>query len=205
MFDISSEYDFLLGAWHLAYYTPGNYPDGSLSRRMLNFKDWKKDHDQHKSDVISWVNWSTEELKNLDVRFDYIVRALGSNEVSIVKNKALDALGAWLGKQLGASYLPELLLKSKLTKPLNSISLKCDRESELKGSYQLSNIAQDIDLNGKNVLIIDDVTTSGTTLREITDQLTNKWPDVSCYSFCLGRTRRDNNANNSIDISYYFK
>lgn len=200
MIDISNEHYFLSGAWHLAYYTPGYYPTDSLPRKMLNFKDWKKGSDKYKDDVVFWVNWSTKELTNLNLKFDYIIRALGSNEVSVERNKALDVLGQWLDKKLGASYSPELLFKVKSTKPLNSISHKPDREAELQGSYRLSEKSRDIDMNYKNVLIIDDITTTGTTLKEISGQLCGQWPNINCYSFCLGRTLRDNNANDFIVV-----
>ena len=200
MIDISNEHDFLSGAWHLAYYTPKYYPPDSLPRKMLNFKDWKQGSDKYKDDVIFWITWSTKEIMELNLKFDYIIRALGSSEVYVEKNKALDVLGQWLAKNLNSSYLPELLFKVKPTKPLNLISHKCDREVELKDSYRLSEKSQSMDMNYKNILIIDDITTSGTTLKEISDQLFGHWPNVNCYSFCLGRTWRNNNANDFIVV-----
>lgn len=54
---------------------------------------------------------------------------------------------------------------------------------------------RDENLNNKNILIIDDITTSCTTVAEMVRTIKAEWPDAKCYLFCLARTNHEMNAN----------
>jgi len=64
-----------------------------------------------------------------------------------------------------------------------------DRELELMGAYSI-NENLNLNLNGSNVLIIDDVITTGTTLKTISTVLRERWPEIKISVFCLARAMR---------------
>lgn len=195
MKDISHELSFLSGAWHLSYYIPEFKPYGSLSYNILQFKNFKE------SIVKSWTNWSKDELSKLGIHFDYIIRALGSNELSVSYNKGLDYLGIFLEQKLPSLYIPEILKKNYLTPPMHTLS-RTDRGNEIHNSYIVTD--QTKDFNNKNILILDDVITTGTTIREIHRALNEVWQNGNYHLFCLSKTLRgDMHANDDISMKYF--
>lgn len=74
---------------------------------------------------------------------------------------------------------------------------KEDRESELSEVYRTST---SLDLTNKKVLIIDDVTTTGTTMIEAAKVLKEYEESVKLYSYCLCKTSRNVNANDDFEM-----
>jgi hypothetical protein len=195
MIDLTQEYSFLNGAWHLAYYIPSNRPTGSLSDNILKFKD------NYTHYVNCWSRWSLAELSSLGVRFDYIIRALGSSELTVSRTRGLDTLGVYLEANLPSIYCPEVLQKSRLTPPMHTLRTKPERQAAIHDSYFVADRTRDF--NNKNILIIDDVTTSRTTIKEILRALKVVWSNGHYHLFCLGRTIYDHDANNNIPMTYF--
>ncbi|MGN8035625.1 phosphoribosyltransferase [Chitinophaga sp. 22321] len=196
MFNISHEHPFLKGAWHLVYYIPEHREiEGSYSNHIIKFKDGEK------KQIKGWCIWAKEEFSKHNIKFDYIIRALGSRELKVnLGAKGLDYLGKYLEKSFGWQYIPTVLEKNRLTKPLHFLN-KSDRESEIHKSYFVAE--KQYNFNKRNVLILDDITTSQTTLKEIIRAINAEWPSTNYYLFCLGRTNHNLNGNDHIKNSYF--
>jgi hypothetical protein len=169
---------------HLCYYIAGNRD--LLSQKIIDFKDGLP------ATVTTWVNWAKKEIEKTDwCDFDYIIRSLGSAEtcVSGSANRPLDVLGINLAlASPKAKYVPEIICKTKPTRPLHTILTASERRTELEAAYKLTDKSPD--LNGKKILIIDDVTTAGTTFDVIANIIKAKYPRATLYAFCLGQTQR---------------
>lgn len=75
-----------------------------------------------------------------------------------------ELLGIELSRMLFLPYVSNLIIRIKQTKP--QFELKKDaRKENLKGAFSL-NIKFKNKIKGKNIILVDDITTTGTTLRE---------------------------------------
>ncbi|MGZ4089664.1 MAG: ComF family protein [Bacteroidia bacterium] len=143
--------------------------------------------------VNKWVNKIVPIIQSLNIEFHYVLRALGSKETEATGTRPLDKLGVELEKKLGYSYVPTLIKKNRETTPLHTFRKKYERQDELENVYYMDN---DIDLeNDKNYLILDDINTTGSTLKTIREVIREKYPNAKVYFFTLGRTGdRDENG-----------
>ncbi len=91
---------------------------------------------------------------------------------------ALGEVVGWLGIELS------LIIKNQSLKFLS----KENRENQLKGiyTYKPSN------KNPKSLLLIDDVTTTGTTIAEVCRAIYKSSPDTEIYFLALAKTKRKN-------------
>lgn len=195
MIEISNQDFFLNKVWHLAYYIPSNRLQGSLSNYLIEFKD------NETNSVNSWSRWAKDELAKTNVPFHFIIRALGGAETQATGSKGLDVLGRCLARALNAIYCPEVLQKNRSTPSMHTLKRKAERETALLGSYIVAD--HQYDFNNKNILIIDDVCTSGTTIMEIIRALRDIWPDGNYYFFFLAKTNHNKNANDNIKQQYF--
>lgn len=175
--------------WHLCYYMRDHNDETDLTDHVLSFKANDKDI------VAKWCKWAAAELTEEGIKFDLIVRALGSAETAPSGDKALDELGRCLAVELETIYRPEVLKKKRATKPLHKLYNVPDRKKEIADVYFVDDNVNDY--NKKKVLIIDDITTSNVTMAEILRALKAKWPKGQYYVFCLAKTcyEGDKNAN----------
>ena len=104
------------------------------------------------------------------------MRALGSHETAVESrtDTALDRLGKSIAKALGISWIPWLAARAKHTRPLKSLTAK-ERRAEIKRTYHLTEDYFDFD--GKRILLIDDITTTGITLTSIIRLIKQYFPD----------------------------
>jgi hypothetical protein len=214
-FEFTSEYPSLnlVRAWHLVYYIPRNNDPTHFSKYVLDFKNGDLDS------VSSWSNWIIEEFQNLlksigrNPGFSCIIKAHGSSELINNCSKPLNKIGMDLMYHFGWNYQPSLLKKTRVTNPLHTLGSRNSRENEISGSYKVDfedlvlNSAYLQDLNYENVLIIDDVFTTGSTTSEILRALREKWPDARYHLLCLAKTIRnyDSESNSSVTTEYYMK
>jgi predicted amidophosphoribosyltransferase len=181
--------------WYFAYYIPPLAKTDSLSSYIINFKLGKPHY------VEKWIELALSKLADLEINFNYIVRALGSGEIEAQEATPLDKLGEAIKGKLGGSYLPKLLIKTKGTKPLHTLG-RHDRIAELKDVYSLNNNITIED--GKNILILDDIYTTGTTTKSIKKAIQKKYPKSRFYILAIGKTERDNQlANKSYETSHF--
>lgn len=185
----------IYGCWHLAYYLPANRAEGTLAHKIIEFKNGSQ------AAIKRWSKWAAVELEKLDIHFDYIVRALSSQETVPLKGKPCSKLGRYLAEVLNAEYAAMALSKSRKTRPLHSLSNRAERIDELRGVYQAH--PDKYNFNDKNILIIDDVTTANITITEIVRAMQEVWPTANLYFFCLGKTEYDNSLNDNITKEYF--
>jgi len=183
------------GCWHLAYYLSANRGAGTLAHKIIEFKNG------YPAAIKRWSKWAGIELKKLDIQFDYIVRALGSNETLPIKGKPCSELGRHLAEVLNANYAAMALSKSRKTRPLHALTNRAERTHELHGVYQAH--PEKYNFNEKNILIIDDVTTANITITEIVRAIKQAWPTANLYFFCLGKTEYDVSLNDNITKKYF--
>jgi hypothetical protein len=187
----------LAGAWHLAYYIPEEHEiAGSLSSRIIEFKNsWPR------GTVDRWCQWAIDDLAGANLRFDFILRALGSKELIPREGRPLDMLGNRIATWQSAVYAPAILNKVRETASLHTLHKLDERRKEMANAYLV--VDRSWDLNGRHVLLLDDVTTTNTTLTEILRALRVEWPRANYSFLSLGRTSRNPDANKLIPLTYF--
>lgn len=202
--------DIFSEEYHLCYYLPVNkFTQDEHSKKILEFKN-----NRDENIILKWRKWVIDEFKDNDIKFDYIVRALGHKELSISHKKKLeeiteqdrewliplDYIGYSLQKRVGGEYIPHAIVKTKMIEKLAPLKLLA-RAEQLKGAY---NVGDDCpDLNNKTVLIIDDITTSKVTAKAIAHAIKKKYPKASFILFTLAKTIDLVSANNDITKEYF--
>jgi len=189
MHNMSHHYSFLSGAYHLAYYFPRNHgnPD-KVSDYILSFKDNKEPY------TSKWIALATREIKNNISSIDLVVRVLSSTELTATGSTSLDRLGATVSKYTNSKYEKTALRKTRHTQSLKFLS-KADRQREINGSY-VFNMPSSIFSNTPKILLIDDIVTSGTTIREVNRAIKEKLPNCSLFFFTIGKTHSSGDVHN---------
>lgn len=119
---------------------------------------------------------------------DFIVmRALGSKETTIDKlyDTPLDKLGKSIACAFGVEWLPQLISKPKHTRPMKFLD-RMERLLELKHAYYLSDDYFDFD--GKRILLVDDIVTTGSTVASIIRLIKDYFPSCRFKVFTLAKT-----------------
>jgi ComF family protein len=93
------------------------------------------------------------------------------------------AMGAVLARRLGIAFRPRALRKKKSTPPQVGLS-QAQRKANLDGVFAL---AAGHGLAGRRVLLIDDVTTTGTTLRKCAAELSKGGAKVTALTLAQAR------------------
>lgn len=138
-----------------------------------------KDNQQAK--IISFAEITAEEFERVDVKIDYVIRVLGSRELTAQKPNKVRSLAIAINEVLGSSYRPLVIRKNRATRELKGLS-KEGRKKELEGVYELNDCP---DLKDKAVLIVDDIYTFGTSMETIGEVLRTAYPSVKLYGFAL--------------------
>jgi predicted amidophosphoribosyltransferase len=111
---------------------------------------------------------------------------LGHDEVIILPNKPLHIMAKRVASLIGASFQTELLIKNKVTPTQRSNDIIPDvgrRKLNIKDAYC---VGKDyINIENKNILIIDDVFTTGASLTEVGRVLKEANPGNQLYFFAL--------------------
>lgn len=167
--------------WFLAYYIPGQRTSSNI--KIWEFKEGKRNAIQF------WADKSIQNLQTINIKFDFIVRILASSELIANESHPLSIMSSHIAKNLNIQYIPMILQKTEITKTMHKLNSVREREREIANKYVINeNI--NFDLSNKNVLIIDDIFTSGTTSQEVAKTFKNRWNSVNCYLLCLGKTYR---------------
>lgn len=171
-----------------------------VSNRILSLKE---------GDFGNFGDYCTDLIaENLKMKNWFCVRALSSKESIVLPKSEIGSqkLGLSLSQKLGIGYIPHIL-KEKTTKPMHSISDKSERFSNINGSYSLNEqIINNLDLNESRILIIDDISTTGATVNEISRVLKDQWPKVKLYFACVAKTNNEvgDSANKLLLTKYSF-
>ncbi|MCM0347364.1 phosphoribosyltransferase [Bacteroides fragilis] len=178
-------------AYHLVFYLRNKDDVTGWTTRVSDFK-----HKSNEADYQLIKEMTVDAFSNSGLKFDYVIRVLGHDE-KVAQSSApiIDYVKA-IASVTDAIYIPQLLNKHKKTRPLHTLYTKVDRQNEMKDVFFVKN--DENDLNNKKILIIDDISTSCTTVAEMIKTIKAKWPRAQCYLFCLARTSYDPNANKNI-------
>ncbi|MGO3161894.1 MAG: ComF family protein [Sphingobacteriaceae bacterium] len=118
---------------------------------------------------------------------DIIVRALGHQETAILRRsdpKPMDVLCRHVADKVGCDYVSDLLRKKRKNVKLRGLSrLECERT--LENGYELAPV---FGRGDKRVWIVDDVVTTGSTIRAIAAALGKLYTSVGLSAFCRART-----------------
>lgn len=183
MFTTLLENNDITNHFFLCAYRP---PERDTPRSYSNFIIKFKNGDHHT--VEGWSRWSAYEIGALSINFDICVTSLGHDQLVADKEKPLYKLASYIDNFLNIKFMPDILSKKKTTKKSIGMS-KEERRNEIADVYSAKNIKFENPI--KNILIIDDVTTSGAQLFDIVRALKVNWPRACYYSFTLGKTLRD--------------
>lgn len=142
--------------------------------------------DKLSNEVIKMINYVTNLIKkklDFDLNFSYVVPVLPSKKRTFqpvielakeVSNKSSIPLGS------------NIIKKVKSTEQLKQIEDKNEREDILKDAFDLEEGC----LSGKNIVLVDDLYRSGSTLKAITNLLINKGEATYVLVIVLTKTRR---------------
>jgi len=172
--------------WKLCMYQK----DDEVSKKILRLKEGDA------TAIKTFTKWSIAELEKdeLMLELNYCIRSLGRNELTADPNKPLGKLAAGICGSIGIEYVPDLIAKRRATKHLIGMN-KPAREAELDGVFYLNS---KLKLNGKSILIVDDIKTSGTTTTFIRNTILTEHPKAKFYLFVLGENG-DGNPKELID------
>lgn len=177
--------------YYLCDYKPRSTGSDQLSQSLIRFKEGSR------LDVEAWTECATQELGKIpSIERAVIMRALNSDEtdVSLVKQTALDRLGKKLALEINGAYNPHLLMKSRPTKSVKMLT-KMEREKELEDIYSIDQIETE------NILVIDDILTTGTTMKEIIKAIRRLNTSCLINLFTLADTDHQAVLNQNIALS----
>lgn len=163
--------------WYLFYYFTKSSPD-YITHQLMDFKA----DDEPQLNTFSEI--ALAAAKAIPIKFDYILRVLGSSELTAVQPNRVRDIALAVQKSVGGKYRPLLLSKIRATAQLKSMSA-ARRRKELEDVYKLSN---EINMNDKNILIVDDIITTKTTFTVLAELITSKYPKAKIYGFGLAKT-----------------
>lgn len=178
-------------AYHLVYYLPDGDDVTDWTTRVLNFK--------RKSNIDDYneiTRLTTEAIHEAEIKFDFVTRILGHKELKAQNGAAIIDFAKAIAKETGALYIPQLLNKTRETTPLHFLG-RAERQAEIEGVFFVN--TKFYDMNNKSLLVVDDISTSCTTIAEMIKILKKQWPDINVYLLCLARTIHGNpNANENL-------
>lgn len=153
-----------------------------VKQAIINFKFFSKtsyatafSNSLYKSFSINFINAHFDIITSIPLS-KKSKKQRGFNQAELISKK--------LSKKLGIKYL-NILEKCKENKPQHNLNLS-ERKENVKGIFRLK---KKIDVSNKQILLIDDIITTGNTLAEATKVLlNNNAKSVSCLT--LANTKK---------------
>lgn len=181
--------------YYLCNYVPKYYHSDLLSQSLIHFKNGSSPHHQ------AWVECAFEELKKVrELKFCHVIRALGHNERVIEANakQPINKLTAQLSNAVQGTSLINFLEKVRTTCKLSTSQFtKEQRDDELYNVYQFNSPGR----SAKHILIIDDILTTGSTMRAIIAAVLKACPSITISVFTLAHTHYSPEVNANIKLS----
>ena len=173
--------------YYLCPYLPLTAGPDALSHSLLNFKQ------RIQPDLDAWIDCSVQVLGALPIPPDTIIlRALRHDETTARMDfpSALDLLGNSLSTRLRCRYLPTLLTKSRPTLSGKHLT-RHERRSQLQDVYKVAAPTPTFP-PFTPFLLIDDILTTGTTMRALISTIRHHYPDCPIKTFTLTRADYSN-------------
>ncbi len=164
--------------FHVAYFVPVNW--GEQDRVSRSIIDFQHNRDPQKE---QWVRLA-ETLAG-PLRCDTVVRALSSKESTSNGKTPLDILCHRLAQRTGAQFAPERLWKVRRAGPVKNSGGRKNRLKILHLAYEFD--ASGLDPNAR-ILLVDDIVTTGATLKTIAGAIRQELPDATITALTLART-----------------
>lgn len=119
--------------------------------------------------ILSDIIIKTVKNYNLDLK-DFIVCPVPIHQSRLNRRKYnhMELVANSVAKELNIEVQPDLLKRIKDTKPLYKLTIP-ERKKTIDGAFEVSP-----DVKGKKILLIDDIITSGTTVKELSSCLLDK-------------------------------
>jgi hypothetical protein len=168
--------------WHLFYYFPRKSSWDNNAQLILDFKS------NSRSAAEYLLDCALRELRGYNLNEEiFVIRGLRSEETRAVSDKgyAMDWMGQGIATGIGGIYVPQLLMKSRVTQPLKMLRVR-ERELELTNVYSLRDLG--LNLDNRHILLLDDVVTTGVTSRSIVSAILKCYPTAKINVFALGWT-----------------
>jgi predicted amidophosphoribosyltransferase len=184
-------------AWYLYYYFRNPTSD-YLSHQLMDFKG------DYKEQVGLFSSLAAEACAALNTKFGFVTRVLGSAEITPLTNSRVRTIAKAIAEKTGALYIPNLLKKTRVTRSLKGLN-RDDRYKELRGAYALN---KEYDLNEKNLLLVDDISTTGCSFEVISEVICEKYPEVNIFGFCLAKTKSlyfDGVSHNPLEVEDQYR
>ena len=180
------------------YFIVHRFPPGtSYSDAYTDYIKRFKAND--KQIVEAWSKVVVSEINN-NLNCDYIIRVLGHKELKAEKDKPLDIVCKNIVENCGLTFPRNALTKRRETKQFSKNKLKInERKRELEGNYEFNLVG--IKKN-PSILLIDDVTTSGTTVDVISKEIKLTFPSAKITFLALGQTT-NNRFSGEVDNSHF--
>lgn len=179
--------------YYLCHYKSKAAGSDRLSQSLLRFKSGCE------VDVEAWSSCIIEELKKFAwPENTLLLRALASNEVTIEQPTSLDRVGDRLRQELKFQYEPHLLSKAHVTPPLKQLS-RNERHPALVNTYRF-HADQTLATEWSTILILDDILTTGTTLKAIAAAIRQQLPDVPITGLTLALSEKTAPLNATISL-----
>jgi hypothetical protein len=176
--------------YYLCHYKPMSSGFDRLSKSLIRFKNGSL------IDLKAWTSCVIESLPATLLSKPIIVRALGSLEIDIVGNYSpLDHIGKRLAAHLQGYYLPSLLSKRTITPAAKTLTRR-EREEVFTNLYSF----EGTDFPSTTILVLDDIVTTGMTLRAIIRSIRKILPTISIISYTLASTEWHSQLNARIDL-----
>ena len=134
------------------------------------------------SAVSKLVDCIQQNIKGLE-RLDYLVPVPPSKPRTI---QPVFLIAEELSKRIKVPFIRDAILKIRKTPEIKDVFDQEEREATLSAAYKYNN---KYDITNKNILLLDDLYRSGTTLRVITSILYKKAKVKNVFVITLTKTR----------------
>jgi len=151
-------------------------PEFSMARSALVYNDASRDfilgfkHGDRTESVVPMVPWLKQAGADLWVRADVIV-PVPLHRWRLLRRRYNQAalIGRVMGKAVGVSFVADALVRTRATQTQGHLNAK-ERHKNVRRAFEI-HPARATAIKDKRVILIDDVYTTGSTVRECTKTL----------------------------------
>ena len=169
----STKYLELITVYSFGYY------ESKLRQGIINLKNGKKDLAKYFAEILTMFWKKSNNIK----QNDYLVIPVPSHKKRIKERGYCQAslIGEEFAQQLNYDFSNKFVIREKETAFMNSLENITERKKNIKNAFKV--IKNNKSLN--NILIIDDILTSGNTMCEIAKTIKQLYPDVNLVGLTI--------------------